>query len=182
MGRSGRKAVVRFLSIRMLLCGGVGSYGYGQSMTQGAISGTVFDATNAVIPKAALIIHNDATSADVRLTSGDAGEFRAPQLSPGTYTVTITAPGFNPQKQNAVVVQVNQVTELNPHLTTGSSMTAVEVTADAPVLKFESADYGGHLDSKEIASIPINNRRSPSLAQTTPPETTSPHRLPLLTH
>src|SRR5258705_522749 len=88
------KAVVRFLSIAMLFGGG-GSYGYGQSMTQGAISGTVFDSTNAVIPKAAVIIHNDATSADVRLTSADAGEFRAPQLSPGTYTVTITAPGFD---------------------------------------------------------------------------------------
>src|SRR5258708_17880399 len=138
------KAVVRLLSIAML-CVGAGCYGYGQSMTQGAISGTVFDSTNAVIPKAAVIIHNDATSADVRVTSGDAGEFRSPQLSPGTYTVTITAPGFNPQKQNAVLVHVNGVTEFNPHLTTGSSMTAVEMTSDAPVLKFESADYGGHL-------------------------------------
>jgi outer membrane receptor protein involved in Fe transport len=166
------KAVVRILLVAML-CAGVRSYGYGQSMTQGAISGTVFDATNAVIPKAAVVIHNDATAADVRVTSGDAGEFRAPQLSPGTYTVTITAPGFNPQKQNAVVVQVNEVTELNPHLTTGSSMTAVEVTADAPVLKFESADYGGHLDSQEIESIPINNRRWSSLALTTPAVTNS---------
>ena len=144
-----------------------------QSMTQGAISGTVFDATNAVIPKAAVVVHNDATAADVRLTSGDGGEFRAPQLSPGTYTVTITAPGFNPQRQNSVVVQVNEVTELNPHLTTGSQTATVEVTADVPVLKFESADYGGHLDSKEIESIPINNRRWSSLALTTPAVTNS---------
>ncbi len=74
-----------------MVCVGAGSYGYGQSMTQGAISGTVFDATNAVIPNATVVIHNDATAADVRLTTGEAGEFRAPQLSPGTYTVTITA-------------------------------------------------------------------------------------------
>src|SRR6266481_6990181 len=124
------KAVVRLLLVAML-CAGAGSYGYGQSMTQGAISGTVFDSTNAVIPKAAVLIHNDATAADIRLTSGDAGEFRAPQLSPGTYTVTITAPGFSAQKQNRVVVQVNEVTELNPHLTTGSQTTAVEVMAEA---------------------------------------------------
>jgi outer membrane receptor protein involved in Fe transport len=166
------KAVVRLLLIAML-CAAAGPHGYGQSMTQGAISGTVFDSTNAVIPKATVLIHNDATAADIRVTTGDGGEFRAPQLSPGTYTVTITAPSFNPQKQNSVVVQVNEVTELNPHLTTGSSMTAVEVTADAPVLKFESADYGGHLDSKEIESIPINNRRWSSLALTTPAVTNS---------
>ena len=66
-----------------------------QSMTQGAISGTVFDATDAVFPMRRLSIHNDATAADVTLTAGDAGEFRAPQLTPGTYTVTITAPGFS---------------------------------------------------------------------------------------
>ena len=153
----------------------VGATGFchAQSMTQGAISGTVFDSTNAVIPKAAVIIHNDATAADVRVTSGDGGEFRAPQLSPGTYTVTITMPGFNTQKQNGVVVQVNEVTELNPHLTTGSQTTAVEVTAEAPVLNFESAAYGGHLANTEIENIPINNRRWSALALTTPGVTTN---------
>jgi len=147
--------------------------GYAQSMTQGAISGTVFDATNAVIPNASVLIHNDATAADLKLTSGDAGEFRAPQLAPGTYTVTITASGFSTQNQNSVVVQVNEVTELNPHLATGETSTRVEVTADAPVLKFESAEYGGHLDGKEIEAIPINNRRWSSLALTTPAVTNS---------
>jgi Carboxypeptidase regulatory-like domain len=166
------KAVVRFLLIAML-CAGAGFYGHGQSMTQGAISGTVFDSTNAVIPKAAVLIHNDATAADIRLTTSDAGEFRAPQLSPGTYTVTITASGFNTQKQNRVVVQVNEVTELNPHLTTGSQTTAVEVMAEAPVLNFESAAYGGHLANTEIENVPINNRRWSALALTTPGVTTN---------
>jgi hypothetical protein len=147
--------------------------GLAQSMTQGAISGTVFDATDAVIPNARVVIHNDATAADLTLTSGTAGEFRAPQLTPGMYTVTITAPNFAPQKQNGVVVQVNEVTELNPHLTTGETTTAVEVTADIPVLKFESAEYGGHLDGKEIEAIPINNRRWSALALTTPAVTNS---------
>ncbi len=139
-----------------------------QSTTQGAISGTVFDSTGAAIPKATVLIHNDANGADQTLTSGDAGNFRAPQLAPGTYTVTVTATGFSPEKTVNVVVQVNGITELNPHLTTGETSTAVEVTAEAPVLQFESTDFGGHLDNKEIESIPINNRRWSSLALTTP--------------
>jgi hypothetical protein len=142
-------------------------------MTQGAISGTVFDATGAAIPKASILIHNDATGADLSLISGEAGEFRAPQLAPGTYTVTIKASNFAPEQQNGVVVQVNEITELNPKLSTGEATTAVEVTADAPILKFESAEYGGHLDNKEIESIPINNRRWSSLALTTPAVTNS---------
>ncbi len=144
-----------------------------QSMTQGAISGTVFDATNAAVPKAAVVIHNDNTGADLTITAGDSGEYRAPQLAPGTYTVTVTAAGFSALKQTNVIVQVNEVTEVSPHLTTGQTSETVEVTADQPVLKFESAEYGGHLDQAEIESIPINNRRWSSLALTTPAVTNS---------
>src|ERR1700729_3442359 len=65
-----------------------------QSTTQGAIAGTVFDSTNAAIPNAKIVIHNIATGADLIVRSGGAGEYRAPQLTPGTYTVTTTAANF----------------------------------------------------------------------------------------
>ncbi|MDP9050383.1 MAG: carboxypeptidase regulatory-like domain-containing protein [Acidobacteriota bacterium] len=139
-----------------------------QSTTQGGISGTVFDATGAVVPNAKITIHNDATNADVAASSGESGDFKAPLLAPGTYTVTISVPGFKEERSSGVVVQVNQVTELNSHLTTGSASQTVEVTASIPVLNFDSAAFGGHLDTKEIEGIPINNRRWSSLALTTP--------------
>lgn len=142
---------------------------HAQSTTQGAIAGTVFDATDAAIPNATVVIHSDGTGADITLTSTSSGEFRAPQLSPGTYTVTVSASGFASQKTNNVVVQVNEVTALQPHLTTGSAGSeTVEVTAEQPVIHFDSPEFGGHLDNKEIENIPINNRRWSSLALTTP--------------
>lgn len=144
-----------------------------QSTTQGAISGTVFDATDAAIPKATVLIHNVGNGSDQTVTSSASGSFRAAQLEPGTYTVTISSAGFSTQKQTGVIVQVNEVTEVNPHLTTGETTTAVEVTAEVPVLKFESAEYGGHLDTHEIEAIPINNRRWSALALTTPAVTNS---------
>src|SRR3978361_844812 len=142
--------------------------GYAQSTTQGAIAGTVFDATNAAIPNAKVVIHNDANNADQTVTSGASGEYRAPQLAPGTYTVTVSAPNFGEVRTSSVVVQVNEVTEVSPHLATGTNTTAVEVTAEVPVLRFDSAEFGGHLSTQEIESIPINNRRWSSLALTTP--------------
>ena len=139
-----------------------------QSTTQGAISGTVFDSTNAAIPKATIRIVNDGTNAELTLTSGDAGNFKAPQLMPGTYTVTISAPGFGESKNTGVVVEVQTVTEVNPHLNAGSEATVVQVEAELPVIQLDSPSLGGHLSNREIENIPINNRRWSSLALTTP--------------
>jgi len=162
-----RYAVVAVACLAAALSGTPGTM-MAQSTTQGGIAGTVFDATDAVVANAKVTIHSDATNADVTTTSGDSGEFRAPLLAPGTYTVSISAAGFKEDRSTGVVVQVNQVTQLNPHLTTGSATQTVEVTATMPVLNFDSPEFGGHLDNKEIENIPINNRRWSSLALTTP--------------
>lgn len=139
-----------------------------QSMTEGAISGTVFDVTEAAVPGATVVIHNDGSGANLTVKSGASGDFRAPLLAAGTYTVTITAPGFASSRQSNVTVAVNQVTQLNSHLTTGEATQQVEVTATQPVLQFDSPAFGGQLSNYEIENIPINNRRWSSLALTTP--------------
>lgn len=147
-----------------LLAGGAGA----QSTTQGAISGTVLDASGAAIPQAAVLIHNNATASDLTVTAGGSGTFRAPQLAPGTYTVTFTAPNFAVERETNVVVQVNEVTEVNPHLAAGQTTETVTVVDQVPAIQFETPEFGGHLDNVEIESIPINNRRWSALALTTP--------------
>lgn len=151
-----------------MLCAGVCLSSHAQSTTQGAISGTLTDDTDAAIPGAKVVIHSNATNADVMLTTDSSGLFRAPLLAPGTYTVTFTRDGFSERRETGVIVEVNSVTALNPHLKTGDVSQTVEVTADIPVLKFDSAAFGGQLSNKEIENIPINNRRWSSLALTTP--------------
>ena len=66
----------------------------GQSTTQGAIAGTVLDASGAVVPGAAITLHNDGTNAEFKLTSDSGGYFKAPLVPPGTYTVTIAMAGY----------------------------------------------------------------------------------------
>jgi outer membrane receptor protein involved in Fe transport len=139
-----------------------------QSTTQGAIVGTVFDNTGAVVPGAEIEIRNNGTNATLTLTSDSGGLYRAPQLPPGSYTVTVKATGFDVQRESNVTVEVSIATQLDEHLKTGSQSQTVEVTATAPVLNFEDATYGGHLSNTEIESIPINNRRWSTLALLTP--------------
>ena len=90
-----------------------------QSTTQGAIDGTIFDSTDAVVSKAAVTIHNNGTNAEIHLAADESGYFKAPLLEPGTYTVTIVASGFRDYRANNVIVQVSQITTLTPHLATG---------------------------------------------------------------
>src|SRR5277367_877050 len=80
-----------------------------QTSTQGAIGGTVFDTTDAIVPKAAVTIHNNGTNAEIHLSVDDSGFFKAPLIEPGTYTVTVAANGFKDYRANDVIVQVGQL-------------------------------------------------------------------------
>jgi hypothetical protein len=139
-----------------------------QSSTQGAIGGTIFDASDAVVANASVTIHNDATNAEKTVTTDASGAFSDPLAEPGTYTVTVAASGFQTYKTTNVVVQVGQVTTLMPHIAAGAASSTVEVVSTPPVLNFDSPDFSANLNQAAIQNIPINNRRWSALALTTP--------------
>lgn len=139
-----------------------------QTQTQGAITGTVLDATGAAIPNAAVVVHNGATNADTKLTTDASGSFNAPLLQPGDYTVTITATGFAAFVENHVIVQVSQATTVHPHLSLEGQTQTVEVTAAAPELNFQSPQFTSIVPTTAIVNLPQNNRRWSSLAMSTP--------------
>jgi Carboxypeptidase regulatory-like domain len=138
-----------------------------QSTTQGAIGGTVFDATGAVIASAKVTIHNDDTNQEQVVVTDASGYYKAPLLQPGNYTVSVAAAGFNAYKASAVVV-LGQTTEVSPHVTTGSATSVVDVVAQTPVLNFDSPDFTATLNTRALENVPVNNLRWSSLALTTP--------------
>jgi len=150
------------------VCAGAALSAHAQSSTQGAIGGTVFDASDAAIPNATVKIHNNGTNAEINLTSDGSGYFKAPLLEPATYTVIVSAPGFTGYRSENVLVTVGLFTELQPHLSTGAESTVVEVTAEAPVLNFNSPDFSTNLNQRALENVPVNNLRWSSLAMTTP--------------
>lgn len=157
-----RKAVL--LSAAALLTGSA----FAQSTTQGAISGTVSDVTGAAVPSASITIHNDGTNAEKKLTADASGNFTAPLVEPGAYTVTIEAAGFGKEVDKSVLVQVGQATTLMPKLAAGSTETTVSISADAATLNFESPDVSSVVPRQAIDNIPVANRRWSALALTTP--------------
>ncbi|MGB7264019.1 MAG: carboxypeptidase regulatory-like domain-containing protein, partial [Terracidiphilus sp.] len=152
-----------------LLAASVGSIALNaQTSTQGAVTGTVTDPSGAVVGAAAVTIQNKATNATSRATTDGSGFFNVPLLDPGTYTVSISAPGFANYTADNVVVIVGHVTSLLPHLALASSSAQVVVTDQEPVINTESPDFSSSIDQKALANIPINNRRWSALAMSTP--------------
>ena len=64
---------------------------------RGTISGTVHDATGAVVPSAKVTLTNSQTGVTFALPSNASGDFTVPQLPVGTYTVKFEKDGFRPR-------------------------------------------------------------------------------------
>src|ERR1017187_2531124 len=79
-----------------------------QGETTSAIVGQVRDTTNAVVPDAIVTITNPDTGLRRSAKTDDLGRFNFPQLKPGTYSVKVEAPGFEPRQNNNVVSALGQ--------------------------------------------------------------------------
>jgi Carboxypeptidase regulatory-like domain len=67
----------------------------------GTITGTITDPQGAGVPNARVVIIEDATGLSYTVQTTETGEFVRPLLKPGTYTVTVEAPGFKKAEQGA---------------------------------------------------------------------------------
>jgi hypothetical protein len=153
---------------RVALVAAFSGAAYAQSATDGAIAGTVQDPQGAVIPKASVLIHNNANNAEQTVVSDDSGFFRVVHLQPGTYAVTVTASGFEAYKANSVSVTVGALVNVNSTLTLGSATQTVEVSGETPQLNTVSPDFAGLIDQRVIQDLPISNYRWSAYAALTP--------------
>lgn len=162
-----RLGILSLVLVTLAVCMGPVSL-FAQSTTQGSISGSVLDATEAAVPGATVVIQNTATGFTTSLVTDNSGFFKAPLLEPGVYTVSVSSTNFAKYRADRVIVIVGQVTTISPRLAVASSSTEVVVTDQAPVMNTESPDFAATLNSAAMQNIPINNRRWSALALTTP--------------
>ncbi len=139
-----------------------------QSTTDGAIGGTIYDKSGAVVGGAKIVVHNQGTDAEQTVNSDASGYYRVGGLRPGTYTVTITGGGLAGYKAEKVVVEVGNLTEISPKLGIGGTSEVVVVTAEAPQINYTSPEFAPVLDQTAIANLPINGGRWSNFALLTP--------------
>jgi hypothetical protein len=126
----------------------------GQGETTSAIVGEVTDATNAVVRDATVTITNHETGLKRTARTDDAGRFNFTQLKPGTYSVRVEAPGFDPQQNDNVISGLGQKQTMDFTLTVARSNEAVEVSSEPPLINPENANTSTTFDAPTLEDLP----------------------------
>ena len=126
--------------------------------TFASITGTVTDATGAVVPGAAVTATNVATNIKTGSKANDAGAYTIPQLIEGTYTVRAEAAGFKSVVVDQVVLAARDVRRVDIKLEVGAVETAVEVKGGGTLIETETARITDVKDSLVINTIPTTSR------------------------
>jgi len=133
------------------------------------IRGTVVDATGAVVPNAQVTVTDERTEVLAFATATDElGRYTAPALKPSTYRVTAEKPGFKKAVHRGVVVEVNQAVVVNITLELGQVTELLEVTAEVPMIRTDSAELGDVVEYRRVVELPLNGRFFVNLVPLTP--------------
>lgn len=151
----------RTVSAFLLLCISllVASHALAQGTTS-RVTGTVTDATGAVVSGATVTLTNEATNISFTTQTASTGAYTFDLITPGTYKVSVEKAGFKKIVSTGNVVQINQPATVNVTMQVGdvSAIVSVEATAEA-VQTSSSGNIGSTIDQKTLTSLPIVGTR-----------------------
>jgi len=132
------------------------------------LSGVVADPTGAVVPGALIGLVDQETHREAQTVSGPAGNFIFFPLRPGTYTASVEAMGFQRLLRKSITISTGEHIHLDFQLHVGAAEESITVTADAPLLRADSANLGQVVDNQKIRELPLNGRSFIALTQLAP--------------
>ena len=136
----------------------------------GTISGTAYDQSGAVVPKATVVLKNES-SGDVRTTTtGSDGHFVITAVQPGTYSIEVSATGFSSWQENNIVMNTGDSREVpNIKLNVGGNSTQVNVVAGADaVVPTDTAEISQSINTEMINDFPLQGRDAGELIKIMP--------------
>jgi len=161
-----RQIIFPFLTASIVVFLAIGAAA--QSLVSGDVTGIVSDPSGAVIPKATVTLKNNGTGQTQTTETNQTGVYRFSLVSPGQYTVTVNASGFQNAERN-VIVAVGQSTSMNMKLEVGStSSQTVEVTAEAGVVQTENGDVSTTFSPEQVQLVPNPGNDLSYIVQTAP--------------
>ena len=111
-----------------------------------------------------ITLTNQATKQSRTATSNSAGAYRFANVGIGTYSLAVSASGFQKYTKNGIVVNVAQTLEENVSLAVGSAGQTVTVEADALQVQTETSEVSNLISGQQVSELSTNGRNITSLA------------------
>ena len=150
----------------------LGSGALGQSTA--ALSGTVTDATGAVVVSAKVVATNQGTGVESETQTDTAGAYLFPSLPIGTYRIQVTAPGFQSAFVTNLKLEVASALTQNIQLKVGEAAEKIEIVAESGLVDTASTSVSQVINDKTVQEIPLNGRHFTDLSLLTPGTITPP--------
>ena len=148
-----KRRLVTLVTVFLLTTGGACWGGVTAS-----ISGTVSDATGAVVPGAAVAARNIDTGIISTTQTNKDGFYSIPALAPGKYEVTIKAGGFEEYRQTDLVLDVNNAVRIDAVMKLGAVTQQVSVSATAVQVETSNTQMGEVITDTKMTEVPLNGR------------------------
>ncbi len=140
---------------------------WGQEVTA-AIVGTVTDPSGAPIKDATVTATDSDRGAVISVRTSDAGSYNILRIPVGTYSLKVSAPGFQTAAYPAFALQLNQTARVNVEMKVGQVTETVEVTGSAPVLQTQTTEVGTVIDARTSDNLPLATRNYVQLTLLSP--------------
>jgi hypothetical protein len=162
-----RKAVYLFWALNciVLVCCCLPSRAAFAQVDEGSITGTVTDASGAVLPNAEVTLLNTDQGITVQTSTAAGGTYTFAPVRAGHYQITVTAQGFAKTTQSNLTVNVGTPLTVNIQLKVGQASETVQVNEAPPLLQTEEASTGQVIGRTEVNDLPLNGRNFTFLAQ-----------------
>src|SRR5437016_5768808 len=164
IGGGPMKQIFQFLILAIAVSTTASTSAWAQSTAQ--ITGTVKDASGAVLPGVEVTATQTETGIARSTVSNETGVYVLPNLPLGPYKLEAALAGFRTFIQTGIVLQVNSNPVINVTLEVGQRSEQVEVQANAALVETRTVGVGQTMETQRILELPLNGRNAAELVLT----------------
>jgi len=124
----------------------------------GSVSGTVRDASGAVIPNSSVSATELDTGVQHHVTTNDRGFYSFPELAVGRYSVAVEKSGFRLYQRTGIVIDANSALTVDAVLEVGEASDAITVVENQFQVETTSTQVGEVISAARMTAVPLNGR------------------------
>src|SRR5580698_6584162 len=129
-----------------------------QNISTAQLNGAIHDPSGAVVSGAVVTVEDVSKGFSRSTTSDSQGNYQLVLLPPGTYTVTVTSPGFNKLVEENVVLTTGEQAQLSLSMPIGAVDQVVTVSTGADIIETQRSSQSTTVDQLRIENLPTNGR------------------------